>query len=274
MYPRGSEATKLHLRRKREREVTLAMSAVAELLRAAGRLGAPDFTVMEFGCGDGFQIPHLRQFGRVSASDLYTSDGVKAMRDLEFHECRIEHTPFQTGQFDLIYSNQVFQDIPESILPDVFAELKRIGKPGCLYAFTVPTNHWLIFRIPAHYYNNARFIWKRLTSRDRGPEPGSSHFATETSGATETKQRRSLLSKLSFLLLPSGIGGYPGFWNAFAKMSTRSWMERFAALGFEPVAVRRLLTYSPSEWPIMPTNRVLTKVGICSSALIVFRCKP
>jgi SAM-dependent methyltransferase len=271
MYPRIGVAVKTHLRRKREREVQLAMAAVANLLKAQGRLGAPDFAVMEFGCGDGFQIPHLRQFGRVSASDLYTSDGIKAIADLEYHECRIEHTPFKTGQFDLIYSNQVFQDIPESILPEVFTELKRIGKPDCIYAFTVPTNHWLIFRIPAHYWNNLRFVWKRLTGRARQPEPGSSHFATATSGAEETRQRRSLGSKLKLLLLPSGIGGYPGFWNAFGKMSVRSWMRRLAALGFQPVAAERLLVYSPSDWPIMPTNRMLTRLGLCSSVLIVFR---
>ncbi|MBI5058773.1 class I SAM-dependent methyltransferase [candidate division KSB1 bacterium] len=247
------------------------MSAVSEILQAEGRLGAPDFAVMEFGCGDGFQIPHLRQFGKVSASDLYTSDGIRAMPDLEYHECRIERTPFQTGQFDLIYSNQVFQDIPESILPQVFTELKRIGKPGCIYAFTVPTNHWLILRIPAHYWNNLRFVLQRIRHGDKGLVPGSTHFATQTSGAVETRQKRSLASKLSFLLLPSGIGGYPGFWNAFRKMSVRSWMRRLEALGFQRVDVRRLLVYSPSEWPIMPINTWMTRLGICSSALIVFR---
>jgi SAM-dependent methyltransferase len=247
------------------------MQEVSDVLKASGRLGAPDFAVMEFGCGDGFQIPHLRQFGKVAASDLYASEGIRSMPDLEFYECRIEHTPFKTGQFDLIYSNQVFQDIPESVLPAVFSELKRIGKPGCIYAFTVPTNHWLIFRIPAHYYNNLKFILRRVFRTDKGPEPGSSHFATETSGAEETKVKRSLASKLKILLLPSGIGGYPGFWNAYRKLSIKSWMQRFERLGFSPVAAKPLLVYAPSDWPIVPTSRGLTKLGLCSSVLIVFR---
>src|SRR4051812_2936501 len=109
MYPRfTTKGYSKHLRKKRELEVSLAMQAVAEILEKEGRLGASDFSVMEFGCGDGFQIPHLNKFGKVSASDLYTSEGIRNMSDLEFYECRIEHTPFKTAQFDLIYSNQVF----------------------------------------------------------------------------------------------------------------------------------------------------------------------
>lgn len=271
MIPKSAVATKIHLRGKREREVTLAMSAVGEILQRAGRLGAADFAVMEFGCGDGFQIPHLRKFGKVSASDLYCSDGIRAMTDLEFYECRIEKTPFKDQQFDLIYSNQVFQDIPEAVLPDIYLELKRILKPGGLLAFTVPTNHWLVLRIPAHYWNNFRFVWRRLSGKDRGAEPGSSHFATETSGVELEQKRESKFSKAVKLFLPSGIGGYPGFWNAYRKMSVTSWATRFESLGFELVESRPLLIYAPSEWPIVPTMRPVG--GICSSVLIVLRVK-
>jgi hypothetical protein len=69
------------------------------------------------------------------------------------------------------------------------------------------------------------------------------------------EKRESKFGKAMKLLLPSGIGGYPGFWNAFKKMSVKNWVARFEALGFELLESRPLLIYAPSEWPVVPTMK-------------------
>lgn len=270
MLPKNAEAALEHTRRKRELEIRLAMEGLADLLRRQGRLGHPDFESMEFGCGDGFQIPHLRRFGKAAASDLYRSARLDGLGELDFRQCGIERTPFERERFDLIYSNQVFQDIPEALLPAIHAEAQRILKPGGLLAFTVPTPLWLVFRIPAQYLGTAQSLARR--AQRRGNDPATPAIASPPDGAAQGVQGRDegALAKALRVLLPSGYGAYPGFWEAARKYRTRSWISRFEAAGFSFLEAKPLLIYAPSEWPVVPTTARLNPLGICSSVLLSF----
>ena len=61
-------------------------------------------------------------------------------------ECGITKTPFDSGQFDVIFSNHVIEQVHD--LKSAFRETQRIGTSSCIYAFSVPTNIWLLLSIP------------------------------------------------------------------------------------------------------------------------------
>lgn len=127
--------------------------------------------VLEFGCGDGFQIPYLQKIGKVTALDVCLSETLQRVPGVRFCEASVTETPFEEHCFDMIFSNHVIEhlDSPER----AFSELKRIGKESCLYAFSVPTHLWLLLSIPAQYYNLLKKGLRKISALFRTLESSS-----------------------------------------------------------------------------------------------------
>ena len=162
MWPRTETGEKKHRKRKRELEISLILETLPDFLKERSSDRRDEIKILEFGTGDGFQIPYLQKIGRVTVTDLYRSETLEKLPTVSFHECSITDTPFQDGEFDLVFSNHVLEHIDN--LNQAFEELKRIGAPDCLYAFALPTNLWLLFSIPAQYYRTVRMIWRKVRS--------------------------------------------------------------------------------------------------------------
>ncbi len=170
---------KIHRQNKRTKEMTLILETLSKVLpAAAGR------RVLEFGAGAGFQIPFLRELGHVSALDVALEPSLKTMQGIDVFECSIAQTPFSNGSFDLIFSNHVIEHLEDP--PAAFEELKRIGKPDCIYAFSVPTNIWLLLSVPAQY-------WSRLKRAlgNKMPIPASHSEPAEDFKMGEESQSQS-----------------------------------------------------------------------------------
>lgn len=255
MFPQTLEGEIDHRRHKRELEISTIIEAIQAHLNGAGSHQKNPLQILEFGSGDGFQIPYLKKLGEVAAIDIRLSDSVKKTENVEAHECSITHTPFSGKRFDIIFSNHVLEHIES--LPEAFKELKRIGNADCLYAFSVPTDFWLLMSIPAQYYNKVKTLFKKSGRSSQ----------TQKSGE-KTKigpQKKSILSSLGV----RGHGVRENFWDCWTHFRIQEWKKLLTENGFEILKVQPLLLYGPSEWPIIPTLKVQDKANLCSSVLFL-----
>lgn len=258
------QAHRLH---KRELEITVVLETLAGLV-PADRFGK--LKVLEFGSGEGWQIEFLRKLGPTVASDIYTSQSIRQLPGVEFHETSITRTPFGDGQFDVIYSNHVLEHIDD--LPAAFAEMRRIGSPGCLYVFSLPTQCWLLFDVPSQYYNRARRVWGKIKSWRKPPEEAAAGevMAKQIDG-TSNVPRPGRVRRILNWILPVGHGVIRGFLDCYRAFTPESWRELFVKNGFVILKARPLLRYASSEWPIVPTTRVTEDARVYSSILFVMR---
>lgn len=220
--------------------------------------------ILEFGCGDGFQIPYLKSLGHVIATDIDPKENIKQSQDIEFVQCEIQKTPFDNEQFDVIFSNHVIEHIYD--LKNAFTELQRIGKRSCIYAFSVPTNVWLLLSVPAQYRQKIRLV-KELLLR-----PTDNEIVKKCQGLTPQNKRHkshSKAAKLIRFLLPGSHGTSADFVKCYQRFRVANWRKLFSDNGFVILKTQPLLLYGPSEWPIIPTQN--SKHNLYSSVLFLMQ---
>jgi SAM-dependent methyltransferase len=255
MFPKTAQSAIAHRKHKRCLEIVLTIDRISEALPRTSARRDKTMQILEFGCGAGSQIPYLKTIGNVVACDVGADDGFSAMHDVRFVRCSIDSTSFDDAQFDLIFSNHVIEHLDNP--KDAFRELKRIGVPGCLYAFTVPTNIWLLLSIPEQYREKVRRLWRAAPGRGAtsGPERPTG----------ETHRGSRLLRRF----MPRGHGVIDDFWKCYSSFKIPNWDRFFRAHGFSVLARQPLLLYGPSEWPVIPTRPSFK--NICSSVLFLLR---
>jgi SAM-dependent methyltransferase len=268
MFPKSSNGEKLHRKHKREMEVSLSVDFIQNLQKNKQcKQNLRDINILEFGCGDGFQVPYLKKIGTVVASDVYRGE-LKDINDVQFVECDITNTPFESSFFDIIYSNHVIEHVEN--LEEAFDELFRIGDDKCIYAFSVPTNIWLLLSLPAQYLSKIKTFLDRIRGKKATPSDyGSSGPITNLN---VVKYKHSLLDKLLTLLGPSGHGVTENYFQCYKNFRIQSWHTLFFDAGFSVVETKPLLLYGPSEWPLIPTLK--SKFGLSSSVLFLMMKKP
>ena len=238
-----------HRQRKRKIEMEIAIQRIGS---SVGTIA--NRTILEFGSGDGYQIPYLRRLGNLVASDIYQSEKISEnYPEVNFVICDIRNAPFVSGSFDLIFANHVLEHIEK--ITKAFSELQRIGKSDCVYIFTVPTGIWLLLSLPTQFYNGVRKLFNRIAKR-RIPKP---------KGVTEVE----LKGWRRFL--PRGHGWNKDFFDCFNSFRIKNWQNLFCENDFKVIEMTPLLLYAPSEFPIIPTTRFLVKKGIYSSAIFLMK---
>ena len=268
MFPKSINGEKLHRKRKREIEVSLSVDFIKSLQKNRQYKKNPkDINILEFGCGDGFQVPYLKKIGNVIASDVYRGE-LKDVNDFEFIECDITNTPFESSFFDIIYSNHVIEHVEN--LEEAFCELIRIGNDGCIYAFSVPTNIWLLLSLPAQYLSKIKTFLDRLRGK-RGTS-NDHEISGPITNLNVVNHKQSLLDKFLSALGPSGHGVTKNYFQCYKNFRINSWQKLFSDSGFMVVETKPLLLYGPSEWPIIPTLR--SKFGLSSSVLFLMIKRP
>lgn len=260
---------------KRELEVSLAIETISRFFKNDPNFRTKKISILEFGSGDGYQIPYLQQIGNVVASDVYTSDGVYNGKGISFVQSSIANAPFASEQFDIAFSNHVIEHIED--IHSALEELKRIGKRDCIYAFSVPTNIWLLLSIPGEYYDRLRSAWRKSLSVLQGSKMSklSEHdnykndYNRSATGVSKKTAWRELLHKIC---LP-GHGVHSGFLECYRSFRIKKWGQLFSDNGFSIIETRPLLLYGSSQFPILPTINLglLNRLNICSSVLFVLK---
>ena len=268
MFPKSTEGEKRHRKRKRKLEVGFSIDAIKCMLKnTQGKKIHADINVLEFGCGDGFQIPYLKKLGTVVASDVYRGE-LKDLQGAEFVECDITNTPFVDDFFDVVYSNHVIEHVEN--LDGAFDELIRIGGGNCIYAFSVPTNIWLLLSLPAQYLSKLKTFLRstgpKTSTRENSAPPGP------ITNSNLARGEESLLDKCLGLLGPSGHGVTENYIECYRNFRVRSWHKLFSDSGFLVIKTKPLLLYGPSEWPLIPIMK--DKFGLSSSVLFLMVKRP
>lgn len=269
MFPKTKKSEKVHRRKKRNMEISSVLQILSRLFKEGKDPVNNSITILEFGSGDGFQIPHLKKIGNLVASDTYTGNDIRNMKDVSFIECSITDAPFKNSQFDLIFSNHVIEHLEDK--KKAFDELKRIGKTDCVYAFSVPTNIWLLLSIPAQYYNKIRSISEKLLNINSKEMKKKSEEDNRIDRGNNNVKAKSTIKKIVQIIIPTGHGSDSSFISCYGSFRVKNWSRLFTYNGFSVIKRQPLLLYGPSEWPIIPTTRVFNRFYFCSSILFLLK---
>ncbi len=101
-----------------------------------------DRRILDVGCGAGNMAHHLSHYGHVTGIDLYSKPlEVARRRGLDVQEGSADDLPFDDQTFDVATLLDVVEHVPNE--HGVFAECRRVLKPGGKLVVTVPALMWL-----------------------------------------------------------------------------------------------------------------------------------
>jgi SAM-dependent methyltransferase len=153
---------------------------VVRVLKANGVEIANLETILDFGCGCGRVLRHMRAFtgARLHGTDYNRQPIDWCKRKLGFAEFEVNGLvpplPYDKEQFDLVYALSVFTHLPESLQLPWMAELSRLLRPG---GHLLMTTHGECY-LPCMSEEERRcFRSGRLVIRDAG-SAGSNPFFT------------------------------------------------------------------------------------------------
>lgn len=194
-----------------------------------------DTTVLELGCGDGFQLGLLRaRYERVVAIDPEafpeTTGG--------FVRSAAEALPFPDGRFDLVISSNVIEHLNDR--PRGLEEVRRVLRPGGYAAHIVPIRVWKFaslalnplgypFRVLEKLYDRRRL---RRTVMETGKPP------------SQELPSPGILEVLGRWFYPPIHGTFPSHLAEFWYYGRKQWRKTFAVPGSRSVAEVPLLFYT------------------------------
>jgi SAM-dependent methyltransferase len=243
--------------RRRKWEFFLISAAMERVIpkEKIGRL-----RVLEFGSGPSGGAEFLVDLGYLVVTDVYKHPLLRLPLNVKFKIADIHKTDFKEGEFDVLVSNQVIEHLEK--LDEAFVEMKRIAKPDAYFVFGVPTAVWLLLTIPGQIFRKFENIYSRISGKS--PKETSSDTAQNAIYENKQKQRWS-----RFVL--KGHGCYHGFFECLKMFMVNNWRRILILNGFKIISSEPLLCYGSSHLPIVPTNRILAKMGLSSSYLFICR---
>jgi len=185
----------------------------------------PGTQVLEIGGADGLQASVLASWGcQVQSIDIPERPAA-AKTWFPVRDYDGQHLPFADAQFDVVYSSNVLEHIPD--VPAMLAEIRRILRPEGLCVHILPTSAWRFWTLATHYPSIALRLLG-VTSTET--EPHGTPAATPTAPV-----RHRWLRRLKNGLIPPPHGEYS---SAFAELYTYSetrWKDVFRRCGFDVV---------------------------------------
>ncbi len=277
MLLKSDRKTREHRNKKRRREIEKIVTQIKQFCDNSDSSETHSM-ILEFGCGNGFQIPYLQELGQVFSTDIYTSDEIRRLSNHTFCVSDIKNLPYRDGSFDIIFSNHVIEHLPDH--ESAFRELKRVAAGNCLFVFSLPTNIWLLLSLPSKYLGKISAFLQIVYKRKA--KDGIQQSLVNNDNA-ERLERESMLGNLPSekdeaitfkkAFLPRGHGIYKQFGRCYRSFRIKAWSNFFRNFGFEILETTPLLLYGPSERPVIPTTAIFERTGICSSVLFVLQLK-
>ena len=115
-----------------------------QVARAAAEVpaGGRRLRLLDYGCGTGFDLPHLAAYGDVAGADLGTEPAVAARRDARFpiHEVPRDLDRLRGSQ-DVVTAFDVLEHLPDDV--GGLCTLASLLVPGGQIVLTVPAYAWL-----------------------------------------------------------------------------------------------------------------------------------
>ena len=114
---------------------------------AARELRTPNIRILDAGCGTGFNLGY---YGSGNGRDIFgldiTKEALDWVRERGFHkavQASVTEIPYQSGMFDLVFSFDVLQQLPNDINESGIREMHRVLKPGGHLFIRVAAFEWL-----------------------------------------------------------------------------------------------------------------------------------
>ncbi len=184
-----------------------------------------DSTVLEVGCGDGFQRDRLiERFARVFAIDASHRPG----RPAGFAFAVAEALPFPNATFDLVVSSSVIEHLDDRRRG--LDEIVRVLRPGGYTAHVVPSRFWKaasLFFNPIGYPLRVAEKWwarRRVVPETRGEALGS-----------ERDVQPGVPKVLAQWIVPPIHGTFNSHLSEYRSYGRQQWLEAFAHPRLVPV---------------------------------------
>lgn len=226
---------------------------------------ARDATVLELGCGDGFQLDMLRErFDRVFSIDRKH----RPIRAQGFSFSVAEGLPFPDRVFDLVVSNCVvehFEDRPRAIV-----EALRVLRPGGYMAHAVPSPYWKVASLllnPVGYPLRVGEKWWALRQARGNPQ------GLDPIEGQRTPQP-GVLQVIGRWFYPPIHGTYPSHVAECRSYRRQRWIEIFTNPKLVQVAEVPLLSYTQFgflRFRLIPLRRWLGRHGLDSTRAFILR---
>ena len=224
----------------------------------------PDDTfedALELGAGDGAQSQYIARCARkVLCTDLNADRLERASHPkLTYDVCDAEELLYDTGRFDLIYSSNLIEHLPNP--EKALSEMRRVLRDDGMMIHVVPNRFWKLLHLGLFYPRQVVFVLETVLSGGRvrtdGEEPAR--------GNNLKSERPSFLRRN---LWPAVHGEYSSHAQEFVRMGASYLNPRFREAGFEMVGrVDCLPAHSPYRFGMEILRKVCEGIGLTSSAL-------
>ncbi len=222
-------------------------------------------TVLELGCGDGFQLHLLRQrFEKVFAIDPKN----RPVRAHGFSFSMAEALPFPGCTFDLVFSNCVVEHLHNRTR--AIEEAIRVLRPGGYLAHVVPSRFWKAASLllnPMGYPLRVAERWWALRQARSSSQPAESTDDRETPWP-------GILEVLGRWICPPVHGAYSSHSTEYRSYARERWREILIRPKLELVAEVPLLCYTQFgflRFRLLPLRAWLGRHGLEGSRVFVLR---
>ncbi|PYS29817.1 MAG: hypothetical protein DMG11_07680 [Acidobacteria bacterium] len=124
----------------------VAMRRITDTIVAA-ELQQPHISVLDAGCGTGYNLRHYSSRGFRDVYGLEIErNAIEFVRKRGFSkiaQASVTEIPFNSGAFDLVFSFDVLQQLPEKLNEPALREMHRVLKPGGVLFIRVAAFEWM-----------------------------------------------------------------------------------------------------------------------------------
>ena len=214
---------------------------------------------LELGGGDGFQSRFLAAYAkRVVCTDLNSGRLIQDPHPkIAYEICDAEDLPYETGRFDLIYSSNLLEHLPDSAR--ALSEMFRVLSVDGIMVHVVPNRLWKISQFVLFIPNQLQTMVEIVLSSDRRNSIGYVEGST-------SNPRRSPAPFLVRNAWPEVHGENPNHLVEFVRMGAAHWDQMFSVAGFSVAGhVAGLPFHSPYRFGLESPRKLLEKLGLSSS---------
>ncbi len=145
-----------------------AMRQITDTITAR-ELQTPKLRILDAGCGTGFNLGY---YGSGNGRDIYgldiTKEALDWVKERGFHkisQASVTEIPYKSETFDLVFSFDVLQQLPNEINESGIREMQRVLKPGGHLFVRVAAFEWLRSSHDEELHTMHRFTRQELAEK-------------------------------------------------------------------------------------------------------------